>query len=239
VKPYYDDGAVTIYHGDCGEILPELHADLIVTSPSYNLGRQSGAYANMRDGYLSHADDLPEVEYVAWQREAITAMWAAVAPNGAIFYNHKQVIRDGEALLPTRLIPAVAVLRQIIVWDRRVGMNWSPSHFCPQHEWLMLLAHRGFRLASRGHSAPGDVWDLAIEQTVEGHPCPFPRSIPTAAIGATDARVILDPFMGSGTTLRAAKDLGRRAIGIEIEERYCEIAAKRCAQDVLDLGEAA
>ncbi len=236
---YYEDGSVTIYHGDCREILPQLTADLVITSPPYNMGKQSGAYANMRDGYLSHMDDMPDLEYVEWQRDSISAMWEAVAPAGAIFYNHKPLIRNGTALLPTRLLPAGAILRQVIIWNRRGGMNWSPSHFCPQHEWILLVAHPAFRLASRGHSATGDVWDVGIEQAHDGHPCSFPLGLPSRAISATDARVVLDPFMGIGTTLRAAKDLGRRAIGIEIEERYCEIAAKRCAQEVLDFGAAA
>lgn len=240
MRPYYEDDAVTIYHGDCQELLPSLKADLAFTSPPYNLGKQSGDFANMRDGYLSHDDNLAEEEYVAWQKEVLSLLWKAVAPSGAIFYNHKPLIRGGLALLPIRLMPAEVFLRQVIVWDRRVGMNWSPGHFCPQHEWVMLLAHPDFSLASRGHSAAGDVWSLPIDQNREdAHPCAFPTTLPTTAISATDAGTILDPFMGSGTTLRAAKDLGRKAIGIEIEERYCEIAAKRCAQEVLDLGAAA
>ncbi len=235
MTPYYEDDSCTIYHGDCREILPSIEADLIVTSPPFNLGKQSGAYANMRDGYLSHTDSMLDVEYVAWQQESIGHMWDAVAPQGAIFYNHKPLIRNGEVLLPTRLLPAQVRLRQVIIWNRRVGMNWSPGHFCPQHEWVLLVAHPDFALASRGHSVPGDVWNLAIEHGVDGHPCPFPTSLPTTAIGATSSETVLDPFMGSGTTLRAAKDLGRKAIGIEIEERYCEIAAKRLGQEVFDL----
>ena len=67
------------------------------------------------------------------------------------------------------------------------------------------------------------------------HPAPFPLSLPLKAISATTATTVLDPFMGSGTTLRAAKDLNRKAIGIELSERYCEVAAKRLAQGTLDL----
>lgn len=237
MKPYYQDESCVIYHGDCLEVLPSIPAvDLVVTSPPYNKGRQSGDYANMRDAYLSHTDDLPDAEYVEWQQQVLAACWRAVAPAGAVFYNHKPQLKDGTVLLPTRLLPADAKLRQVIIWDRKVGMNWNASHFCPQHEWVLLLAHPEFRLSSRTASAVGDVWTLNTERTSYGHPCPFPVTLAQTAIAATEAQTILDPFMGSGSTLRAAKNLGRRSIGIEIEERYCEIAAKRLAQEVLDLG---
>jgi site-specific DNA-methyltransferase (adenine-specific) len=233
---YYQDESVTIYHADCRDIVKPSMCDLVVTSPQYNKGRQSGAFANMRDGYLSHSDDMEDSEYTLLQREILSALWVAVGSAGAIFYNHKPQIHDGAVRLPTHYLPPEVVLRQVIIWDRRVGMNWNARFFCPQHEWVLLLAHPDFILTSRSASAIGDVWDLAIDQTREdGHPCAFPLSLPKRAIGATNAEIVLDPFMGSGTTLRAAKDLGRKAIGIEIEERYCEIAARRMAQEVLAL----
>jgi DNA modification methylase len=85
----------------------------------------------------------------------------------------------------------------------------------------------------------GDVWNLGIEYRVKDHPAPFPVSLPTKCIEATGARSVLDPFAGSGTTLRAAADLGIKAIGIELEERYCEIAARRLDQMCLDFEEPA
>jgi site-specific DNA-methyltransferase (adenine-specific) len=80
-----------------------------------------------------------------------------------------------------------------------------------------------------------DVWRLGMEREDLGHPAPFPVSLPKRALIATGARTVIDPFAGSGTTLRAALDLGRRAIGIELEERFCEIARHRLGQTVLDL----
>ena len=116
MTPYYDVAGIIIYHADCREVLPQLAGvELVVTSPPYNMGRQSGGYANMRDGYLSHADDLPDGAYVAWQREILAALWETVAPSGAIFYNHKPLIRDGVSLLPTRYVPDHVLLRQVIV----------------------------------------------------------------------------------------------------------------------------
>ena len=227
LAPYYEADGVTIYHGDCREIIPTLPpVDLVVMSPPYNKGAQSGAYANMRDGYTDHDDGMTDPAYVEWQQDVLALLWGRLSDHGAIFYNHKPAIRDGIAYLPTRLIPPDVLLRQIIVWNRKGGMNWNPRFFCPQHEWVLLLARRDFALRSRGASQPGDVWTLSIEQTDHGHPCPFPLALPLTAIQATDAQLILDPFMGSGTTLRAAADLGRRAIGIELSERYCEVAVK-------------
>ena len=240
MKPYYQDDRVTLYHGDCLEVLEGISAvDLVVTSPPYNKGRQSGAYANMRHGYNSYSDDMPDAAYVDWQREVVSGLWAATAPAGAIFYNHKTQIRDGVALLPTRYLPDEVVLRQLIVWNRKGGFNHSESHFCPHHELILLIAHPEFRLKSRPASAIGDVWNLAIDSRDTGnHPCAFPESLPATAIHATDARLILDPFAGSGSTLRAAKNLGRRSIGVEIDEAYCELIASRLAQEALDFGDA-
>lgn len=109
------------------------------------------------------------------------------------------------------------------------------SCYVPRYEWIMLLAKPAFRITTR------DVDDLWRIPPVSGsdHPAPFPLPLATRAIGTTTADLVVDPFMGSGTTLRAAKDLGRRAIGIERTERFCEMAAKRMAQEVLDLGGAA
>jgi site-specific DNA-methyltransferase (adenine-specific) len=247
MTPYYADDAVVIYHGDALDVMSGIGAaDLAVTSPPYNLGSTVGAYANMGDsyrqsvksvgGYSRHDDNMDEGDYIRWQKSILSELWRITAPtHGAIFYNHKPVIRNGVALLPTRLVPQEARLRQIIIWDRQIGMNWNASHFVPQHEWIMLLAHPAFRLSDRSASVPGDVWTIPVEKRDWGHPCPFPESLAMKAIAATTANCIVDPFMGSGTTLVAAKGLGRRAIGIEIEERYCEIAARRCSQEVLGL----
>ena len=108
------------------------------------------------------------------------------------------------------------------------------------HEWIMLFAKPAFRF-SKASSIVGDVWHIPQLQGNErpDHPAPFPLLLAKRAVtllneSSTDG-AILDPFMGSGTTLRAAKDLGRKAIGIEIEERYAEIAANRMSQTVMSL----
>jgi site-specific DNA-methyltransferase (adenine-specific) len=236
-EPYYQDGSVTIYHGDCREVLPGLNdVGLVLTSPPYNLSgdgnKPSGTYfRNLGVGYGEHADNLTHAEYVAWQHEIVRACWTVLAADGAIFYNHKPRVKGNAVSLPLELIPPELDIRQIVVWDRGSGFNRKITYFVPAHEWVLLVARSDFRLATR---SVDDVWRIPFEAATD-HPAPFPLRLAKRAIASTHAQSVLDPFMGSGTTLRAAKDLGRKSIGIEIEERYCEMAAQRCAQEVLDL----
>lgn len=252
--PYYDNGrGIVLYHGRAEDVLPTLAAgaaDLVVTSPPYNL-RDRGFFAIARDyainpraskgsthglahGYGMHGDALPWEQYRDWQREVLRECWRITAPSGAIFYNHKPRQTDGVARLPLEYNPDLP-LRQVVIWDQgQPGINLNPCHFAPRCEWLLLFAHPAFRLAHLRASALGDVWVIQPDRE-QAHPAPFPIGLPLRAIGATDARTVLDPFAGSGTTLRAAYDLGRGAIGIEIEERYCEIAARRLEQLPLPL----
>ena len=236
MTPYYQDGSVTIYLGDCREVLPTLDpVDLVVTSPPYNIGDKWPSVTvskSMLNGYGSYRDNLPHDEYVGWQQSILQACWDKLTDDGAIFYNHKPRHRNGELILPLELNPGLP-LRQIITWDRGIGMNWTTTHFLPVSEWVVLLAKPNFRLTDKTASHASDVWRFAPESGVSGHPCPFPLALPKRCIVSTNAMTVLDPFMGSGTTLRAAKDLGRKAIGIEIDERYCELAVARMAQEVL------
>ena len=252
MKPYYEHAGITIYHGDCREILPGLpKVDAVITSPPYNLGGSPwphlghwkpgdspGGKSKWRNGsdgsggvtYASHADDMPHAEYVDWQRQVLTLCWDRLTDNGVIFYNHKPRVIGGKLWLPLELNPALP-LRQIVIWQRAGGINFNRTAYVPTHEWIMILAREPFRLRSKGASGVGDVWYAPQESGTE-HPAPFPVEIPQRAIETIGAETVLDPFMGSGTTLVAAKNLGRKAIGIEIEEKYCEIAAKRLAQEV-------
>lgn len=237
MKPYYDDGKCVIYHGDCREVLQTLsEVDLVVTSPPYNLGDMAGGLATLAGGYDGYADVLPGDEYDEWQRQVLADLWRITAPSGAIFYNHKPVIRGRVASLPTRLVPDGCTLRQIIIWDRGIGTNWAPTHLLPVHEWILLIAHDGFRLRDKNASHASDVWRFPPVLLSAEHPAPFPVGLPARCIEVSAPSSVLDPFMGSGTTLRAAKDAGVRGIGIELSERYCEIAARRLAQEVFDFG---
>ena len=239
-KPYYQDESVTLYNAPCDDVLPSLAGvDLVFTSPPYNLsgdGHKMGGdeFTALDGGYATYSDDRPHAEYVAWQHEIVMGCWNALTDAGAIFYNHKPIVRGNIARLPLELIPAPLTVRQVIVWDRGSGFNRNPAHFVPVHEWILLVAKESFRITTR---SVDDVWRVPFENGKKNtHPAPFPTRLPSLAIGATSAQVVLDPFAGSGSTLVAAKRLGRKAIGIELDERYCEMAAKRLDQGVLDFG---
>lgn len=248
MKPYYDENGITIYHGDCREVLPQLEAvDLVLTSPPYNLregqehkgglrvGHSGSQWArgHIAHGYESYGDNLPYPEYIHWQHEILRLCWDRLTPTGAIFYNHKPRIVRGELRLP----PAMSVglpLRQIVTWDRGGGFNCTQSGYMPVVEWLIVLAKEGFRLRDKSASAVGDCWRISPELNTP-HPAPFPLKLATQVLSTTAASIVLDPFAGSGTTLLAAQRLGINAIGIEISEVYCELAAKRLSQASLFL----
>ena len=122
-------------------------------------------------------------------------------------------------------------MRQIITWARAGGMNFAPTHYVPTYEWIIVFAKPDWRLKSKAASGVGDVW--RVPQEPSDHPCPFPIGLPARAIESAGPRTVLDPFAGSGTTLRAAKDAGVHAVGIEKSERYCEMIVKRLAQGSL------
>ena len=228
-EPYYRDEFVTLYHGDCLDVLPTLSdVPLVFTSPPYNLGGDgndsAGTYfSNLGNGYAEHDDAMPHAEYVAWQREVVRACWNTLTDSGAIFYNHKPRVGGDVVRLPLELVPDDLPIRQVIIWDRGSGFNRQKTYFVPAHEWVLMIAKPAFRTNTR---SVDDVWRIPFETGTE-HPAPFPLALAQRGIGSTDAGLVLDPFAGSGTSLVAAKRLGRKAIGIELSESYCEIAARR------------
>lgn len=195
------------------------------------LGRGGGGKWGQRGpalGYGKHADNMPHGEYVAWQHAILRLLWPLLGDTGAIYYNHKPRILDGVLIAPLDYVPddLRPYVRQEIIWKRSGGINFSPSHYLPTHERIVVIARRDFRLRSKGASGVGDVWDI-VQETNNPHPAPFPLALPLRAMETTPAGTALDPFAGSGTTLVAAKLLGRAAIGIESSEKYCEQSATR------------
>ncbi len=257
MTPYYDEGGITLYNADCLDVLPLLNdVDLIFTSPPYNLGTTTGGgFGHYRHGqkrggqgkwggstehgivYADHDDAMTVEDYAEWQGRVLTSCWSTLSDTGAIFYNHKPRVQAGSLWTPLDVNPGLPV-RQIVVWARAGGVNFAPTHYVPTHEWIVVFAKPGFRLRDKSASGVGDVWRVTQEAR-NPHPAPFPIGLPAQAIETVAPKVVLDPFAGSGTTLRAAKDAGVQAIGIELSERYCEMAVERLAQDVLDFGDVA
>ena len=231
----------TIIHGDCLEEmrkLPDACVDLVVTSPPYNLlnssgngmkGKPGGNWKNCKliDGYDIYPDNLPYDEYIQWQRECLTEMMRLIPDDGAIFYNHKWRVQNGLIQDRREIIEGFPV-RQIIIWRRNGGINFNPGYFLPTYEVVYLIAKPKFKLAD-GANALTDVWEIPFEMKND-HPAPFPVKFAERCISSTDAKIVLDPFSGSGTTAVAAKNLGRKYIGIELSKTYCEMAERRLAE---------
>ena len=228
----------------CGDVLetmrklPNKSVGLIVTSPPYNLKNSTGngmkdgrggkwKNAELMNGYAGYDDNLPHADYVAWQRECLTEMLRLITDDGAVFYNHKWRVQAG--LLQDRHdIVGGFPVRQIIIWKRKGGINFNAGYFLPTYEVIYLIAKPKFKLLPKAN-AYGDIWEFAQEMK-NGHPAPFPVALIDRIISSTDARIILDPFMGSGTTAIAALLNGRDYIGIELSEQYCVMAENRITE---------
>lgn len=188
-------------------------------------GRRVGKWSGgaLADGYDDYRDGLPWPEYTAWQQAILTECWRCLPENGAIYYNHKPRVLDGVLLDPIVFIPDGLYIRQRIIWARAGGVNFSPSFYCPTHEYIYVIAKPDFRLKSKGASGAGDVWFVSQEANT-WHPAPFPLSLAERVIETTMPALVCDPFMGSGTTAKAAKRYGVPFIGCDRNAAYVERA---------------
>ena len=210
-KPYYEDGSVTIYHGDARAILPSLgHIDLLLTDPPYGMDYQHGARKGGRrmgaDGQSIAGDSEPfdPVHLLGYRQ---VALWGG---------NH--------------FADSLPASRGWLIWDKRDGTPSNDQSDCE-------LAWTNFLTTARLFSARWSGGHRTGREQQQGrvHVNQKPVALMAWCIGwAKDVGLICDPYMGSGSTLVAAKELGHRAIGIELEERYCQIAAERCSQEVFD-----
>lgn len=228
----------TIYNQDCLQFMktvPDEFMDLIITSPPYNLANSTGNWmsnakgsrwekANIREGYEEHTDNMPHEEYVAWQRSCLHEMIRILKPNGAIFYNHKWRVQGGLLQDRNDILHDFPV-RQIIIWKRSGGINFNDSYFVPTYEVIYMICKPKFKLLPTANRL-GDIWEVPEERS-NSHPAPFPVSIPERCIMSTDAQLIYDPFMGSGSTAIASINQKRFFIGTDTSKKYCELATKR------------
>ena len=216
MKPYYQDKWVTIYYGDCREILPQLDVkvDLVLTDPPYGIGEARGK--NKSRSNLAKARDFGVAN---WDNKPV--------PSSLIDYirdtaKHSIIFGGNYYLLP----PSPCW----IVWDKDNGDDDFAD--CE-------LAWSNFNSAVRKYTWrwQGMLQESCSPKEYRYHPTQKPSGL-FSLILADYSKIgdtILDPFLGSGTTCFCAKKLNRYSIGIEIEEKYCEIAARRCCQDVMEL----
>lgn len=219
-QPYYEDDLVTLWHGDCREITAWLEADVLVTDPPYGVKWTSGvtSYRRTTPRVVGHTapiagDDATDA------RDAVLAMWGA---RPAVVFGSWRAAR------PERVAHR-------LIWHKQ-GQAPGPVNaaFMTQDEEIYILGSGAWRKSSPPlRSVITTTEARSIEVGKIGHPTPKPLGLMEKLIDRCPPGVIADPFVGSGSTLLAAKMLGRRAIGVEVEERYCELAASRLCQDTL------
>jgi hypothetical protein len=223
MKPYYEAEGIVIYHGDCREVLPQIvrsNCGALVVDPPYGIAHQSdwtdALYGNVAaaygDGSVAGDEDLTVRDYVlAWNAGAAALVFGS--------WKHSQP----------------AGTHTVLVWDKGAasGMGDLSIPWKPSWEEIYVIG-RGF-IGSRDEGVLKGFYVPPRISMGRQHPMEKPVSLLRYLISKTPSGTVIDPCCGSGPTLRAAKDLGRRAIGIEISEAYCDLAARRLSQEVFPL----
>lgn len=197
MKPYYEHAGITIYHGDCREVLPTLEFDAVLTDPPYGIGmKYGGEQKDSVEEFREHVETILKCAKQTAFTLPVSRLWEIPKP------------------------------QWVAVWHKPMTFGFWCTPLFPHWEPIAL-----YNWPNKGVGS-----DVIIANTAKpnGHPTPKPIELFSQLLAYMDG-TICDPFCGSGTTLRAAKNANRCAIGIEIEEKYCEIAAKRLAQEVLPL----
>jgi len=255
VKPYYDEGGIVIYHGDCREILPALapeSADIVWTDPPYGHNNNNGDLIHRWEAALGQSPNV-EAEARPIANDSPDEMRAVVdvalrecarvlrrdcccccccccgggGPRPTFAWLAERMDRDGLSFFHS------------VIWDKGgLGMGWR---YRRNHEMVMIAHRRGGKLKWEWEGSGPETANVVrigkIIPQADDHPTPKPLALIRHFLNLHGKRgdVVLDPFMGHGPTLRVAKDMGMSAIGIEIREDYCEIAARRLSQGVLTL----
>lgn len=229
MKPYYEDDSVTIYHGDCRDLLGGVYGSLLLTDPPYGIPKGAAVWRRNGTAIEDWGEEGHNAIVEGW-RELVAmsdawvvefglragdgfAMAAEHARLGWVPSNVYSLVKSAPAPTPR---PGFCNAIELALVSRIGKPKWHGSGYVP-NRWIGMTPNRA-----------GTSWGHPTEKPSE------PLNVLVLALSAP-GDIVLDPFAGSGTTLRAAKDCGRRAIGIELEESYCEIAARRCAQEVLAL----
>lgn len=251
-KPYFQDDACVIYNADCCELLPlipDKSVDLVLTSPPYNMRTRirNGEYTERERSeqfskkYSEFHDAFPIDEYYSLHR---FILYEYLRISSIAFVNVQIVTGSKEAWF--RLIGDFhKAIKDIAIWDKGEGQPAMHESVMNRASELILILESPFsagRTFNKSYFPRGtmpDIWRFGRggQGDVDGHTALFPDSLVARVLNGwtANSNIILDPFLGSGTTAYCAKKLGRKCIGIEISEQYCEIAAKRLSQSVMRL----
>lgn len=218
MKPHYQDELVTLYLGDCLTIPGWASADVLITDPPYGIG-----------GNLTTTTAVQEWDKTLEVRDAALAMFLSGGARGSELDRPYAMFAS-----PRRLDGALPFRQMPLIWDKGEGVGMGDTRF-PWRPSYELIYVSGSGWAGHRSSSVLRVPLASNAATKAGHPTPKPVGLMRMLIEKAPPGVIADPFAGSGSTLVAAKELGRHAIGVELDPVYADLAASRLAQDAFDL----
>jgi site-specific DNA-methyltransferase (adenine-specific) len=221
---YYERDGITIYHGNCSDVLPHVSADVIVTDPPYGTGgwrrNESGAGSNPSAVLVREDWDDGAVDWLRLTAAPVVAFWPAAHAEKLLVAASATGRVKHRTLYMKKLDPKPQVGGRT---------KWSI-------EPIWVMSADGFVLVGGEDITESSTPRLGRDRDATGHPYQKPESVMVWLVSKLPSHCsVIDPFMGSGTTLVAAKRLGRRAVGVEAEEKWCEIAAKRLEQGTLPM----
>jgi modification methylase len=224
--------------GDCLEVMRTIDTDsidCIVTSPPYN---KKGLIGKVNPGnqvwkkfnidYESYGDDLSEKDYHIWMIEVLNEMKRIIKPTGSIFFNHKLRRHKNKLHLPTDFISKSDLnVYQLIVWNRLSSPNIRKDVLlpCTEHIYWLTKGKPNVFKDNLDKKFQSEVWEINADRNTK-HPAPFPKQLVENCILLSTEKnsLVLDPFLGSGTSAIVSNKLGRDFIGIEIDEKYLELS---------------
>lgn len=228
--------------GDCLKAMKEIEddtVDIIITSPPYNKKGLAGGkvkagnqiWKKFNIDYSTYDDNLTEEEYSSWMVLLLNEMKRIIKPNGSIFFNHKPRRHKNKVYLPTDFISKSELsIYQLIIWNRLSSPNIRKDMLLPCTEhiyWLVKSKPKTYKenLNSKFHS---EVWNINPDKKTK-HPAPFPETLVENCLllASREGDLVLDPFLGSGTTAVVSKRLKRDFIGIELDADYIDICNSR------------
>lgn len=225
MKPYYENDLIRLFHGDAREVLPQVEKGLVITDPPYNVGYH----------YAKYTDRM--------ESEAYHAMLREVCPLPCVIIHYME---DLVALswtleeIPEKVVAWVYPSNTARQWR---GIAWwgckpdftkeGQDYKNPKDKRIAKLIEAGKRARLYDWWEINQVKNVGAEKTA--HPCQIPLQLMARILKITDSELVIDPFAGSGTTLLAAQQAGRKAVGVEMDEHYCEIIANRLNAEALVL----